>query len=216
MRAKPTLRSPVMWSCCLPSAATLRPILLAAALACAFGEALAQQARVRITFVAETPADSAAAEEYRRMWAGDESRVVAAMERFSGLRFVMPEWADTAITARVLEAPANSGYRARPMRLRSSYPAATKLATLAHELGHRIQNDLFTRGEDDHEYLFLWLYDVWVALEGRAWADQEVAVERRRGDRYVRAWDMALALTPAQRAERWRGIVAERRRGPNR
>jgi hypothetical protein len=174
--------------------------------------AASQTPPVRITFLAETPADSLAADEYRRIWAENETRVVAAMERISGLSFVTPAWADTAISARVLEAPANSGYRARPMRLRSSYSSPTKLATLVHELGHRIQTELFTRDEDEHEYLFLWLYDAWVALEGQAWADQQVAVERRRGDRYVRAWDRALALTAAQRAERWRAIVAERAR----
>jgi hypothetical protein len=178
----------------------------------AFREAVAEQHRVRITFLAETPADSLAADEYRGIWAENKERVVAAMERISGLSFVTPAWADTAISARVLEAPANSGYRAGPMRLRSTYSSATKLATLVHELGHRMQTDLFTRGEEEHEYLFLWLYDVWVALEGQPWADQQVAVERQRGDRYVQAWDRALALTAAQRAERWRATVAERTR----
>jgi hypothetical protein len=172
----------------------------------------AQHPRVRISFVPETPADSVAAEEYRRIWAENSDRVVAAMERATGLRFVTSAWADTAITAQILEAPSNSGYRERGMRLRSSYPAATKLATLVHELGHRIQTNLFTRDEDEHLYLFLWLYDVWVGLEGQTWADQQVLVERRRGERYVQAWDQALALTVAQRAERWRAVVAERSR----
>ena len=197
----------------LPIAVTIGAALLTASPMVRVGAGASQQPpRVRITFVAETPGDSAAVAEYRSIWAGDETRVVAATERISGRRFVTPAWADTAITARVLEAPANSGYRDRPMRLRSSYPTDTKLATLVHELGHRLQADLFTRDEEEHGYLFLWLYDVWVALEGAPWADRQVAVERRRGDRYVRAWDAALALDAAQRAERWRAVVAERTR----
>lgn len=168
--------------------------------------------RVHLTFVPETPADSVAAEEYASIWAKEERRVVATMERISGRRFITPSWADTAITVRVLEAMANSGYRESPMRMRSSYPSATKLATLIHELGHRLQTDLFSREEEEHDFLFLWLYDVWVDLEGQAWADHQVAIERQRGQRYVDSWDKALALTPAARAERWRAVVAERTR----
>lgn len=168
--------------------------------------------RVHMTFVAETPADSAAAEDYRRIWAANEQRVVAAMQRYSGRSFITPEYADTAITVRVLEASANSGYRERPMRMRTSYPDATKFSTLVHELGHRLQTDLFAKDEEEHKSLFLWLYDVWVELEGKAWADQQVAIERKRGQRYVNAWDNALALTPQERAERWNAFLAERSR----
>jgi hypothetical protein len=173
-------------------------------------QAAASPPRVHLTFVAESSNDSSAAEEFRQIWAANESRVVAALERYSGRRFITAAWADTAITVRVLEAPAYSGYRERPIRMRSSYPPATKLATLAHELGHRLQADLFARDEEEHEYLFLWLYDAWVALEGKAWADAQVAVERQRGERYVQAWDKALALTAEQRAERWKAFVALR------
>ncbi|HEX9579733.1 MAG TPA: hypothetical protein VF970_01375 [Gemmatimonadales bacterium] len=57
-------------------AATVHALLVTAALACGLGEAMAQQARVRIAFVAETAADSAPADEYRRVWAESESLVV--------------------------------------------------------------------------------------------------------------------------------------------
>jgi hypothetical protein len=96
------------------------------------------------------------------------------------------------------------------MRMRASYPPDTKRATLAHELGHRLQSGLFRREEEEHGPLFLWLYDAWVALWGREFADAQVAVERRRGGPYPKAWDDALALTPAERAARWRALVAER------
>jgi hypothetical protein len=165
---------------------------------------------VRITFLPESDQFAGAVAEYQRIWAADGARIVAAMERVSGLRFVTAAYADTAITANVREVPSNSGYRARPMTLRASYPLDTKRATLVHELGHRLQTELFRRGEEEHEPLFLWLYDVWVELYGQEFADAQVAVERARGPRYVAAWDGALASSAVDRAARWKAIVAER------
>jgi len=169
---------------------------------------------VRIAFVPQSAEVATAVAEYESIWAEHGRRVAEAIERKSGLRFVTPEYADTAIAANVVEAPSNSGYRDRPMRLRASYTRATKLATLIHELGHRLQSGLFREDEEEHQYLFLWVYDVWVELQGKAWADEQVAIERRRGARYVRAWDEALRFTAAQRAERWRTLVAERTARP--
>ena len=108
-----------------------------------------------------------------------------AMESASGLRFVYPTFADTAITATVVEAPSNSGYRTTGMRLRASYPIETKVATLDHELGHRLQGGLVHRDEEEHDYLFLWLYDVWTVLYDADWADRQVALEKARGQRYL-------------------------------
>jgi hypothetical protein len=166
--------------------------------------------RVRISFVPQSDSFAAAAEEYRQLWAAEGERIVAAMEEVSGLTFVYPAYADTAITAIVFEGVSNSGYRASPMRLRASYPPDTKKATLAHELGHRLQAGLFRRDEEEHGPLCLWLYDVWVKLYGKEFADAQVVVEKRRGGPYPKAWDEALALSPEQRAARWRAMVAER------
>lgn len=174
--------------------------------------AAAQAPRVHITFVAQADSLASAAQAYEALWAAEGDRIVEAMERVSGLRFVTPEYADTAIIAHVLERASNSGYRDRPMVLRASYPPDTKRATLVHELGHRLQSHLFRRGEEEHEELFLWVYDTWVELWGQSFADAQVAVEKRRGDRYVRTWDAALAVPAAQRAARWRAIREERER----
>jgi hypothetical protein len=110
-----------------------------------------------------------------------------------------------------LEGVSESGYRDRPMRLRASYPPDTKKATLIHELGHRLESGLFPRSEDDHQYLFLWIYDVWVKLYGRQFANEQVAVEKARGRIYPAAWETALALTAEQRASKWRETVAARK-----
>jgi hypothetical protein len=194
-----------------PRAAPRLLLVVALAAACHHARSAAPRAApVRITFVAQADSFAASAREYERLWAAEGPRIVAAMERVSGLTFVSPVWADTAIVARVLERASTSGYRDTPMELRASYPADTKRATLVHELGHRLQGGLFRRDEEEHGWLFLWIYDVWVALYGEAFATAQVQVERARGRMYPAAWDEAMALTPEQRAARWRAIRDER------
>jgi hypothetical protein len=68
------------------------------------------------------------------------------MEAASGLKFE-----DREVKAMVLEVSSDSGYKEKPMHLRASYPPDTKKATLIHELGHRLEADLFHQGEDDHK-----------------------------------------------------------------
>jgi hypothetical protein len=157
---------------------------------------------VRLEFVPHSETFASAVGEYERIWAADAARIVRTMEQVSGLTFT-----DTAVTAIVYEGVSSSGFRETPMRLRASYPPDTKRATLIHELGHRLQSPLFRRDDEEHGPLFLWLYDTWVRLYGQEFADAQVAVEKRRRGPYPRAWDEALALSPKQRAERWRAIV---------
>jgi hypothetical protein len=166
---------------------------------------------VRVSFVAQSDSFAGAALEYERIWSEDGPRIIAMMESTSGLRFINPFYADTAITAIVLEQASSSGYRERPMQMRASYPPSTKRATLIHELGHRLQSNLFRRGEPEHGPLFLWIYDVWTRLYGQAFADEQVEVERRRRGPYPAAWDSAMALSAEQRAARWRAIRDERK-----
>jgi hypothetical protein len=137
--------------------------------------------------------------EYERIWTTDAARIARTMQEVSGLMF-----ADTAINAIVYEGVSSSGFRDTPMRLHARYPLDTKSATLIHELGHRLQSSLFRRQDEDHAPLFLWLYDSWVRLYGKEFADAQVVIEKRRGGPYPRAWDEALALSPKERAERWR------------
>lgn len=115
------------------------------------------------------------------------------------------------VTTRLLRNPVVRWWR----RLCGSYPEATKRATLIHELGHRLQNDLFTREEDDHPALFLWLYDVWTALYGPEFARQQVEVESARtGGRhdYRGMWAAAMAMDSSGRATAWRELREERQR----
>lgn len=137
--------------------------------------------------------------------------MIAALESAAGLRFIYPQFVDTAITAYVREVASNSGYRDRSgMVLRARYSADTKKATLMHELGHRLMAGMFSRDEEEHDELFLWLYDAWVALYGKEFADAQVLIEKRRGGPYPASWDQALALTPDQRAAAWQKVLGER------
>lgn len=125
---------------------------LAAALMMATGPALAQGARVTLTFTPEskTPAFEVAAAEYRSIWAAEGARVIEAMERLTTLRFPQRN-----IKIQVFEGPSNASLlfnRAGvpvgsrdPMRLRASYSADNKKGTLVHELGHRMNLNLRTR-----------------------------------------------------------------------
>ena len=162
---------------------------------------------LRIAFQADSAEFSEATRQYEAIWAKDGARIAAAMEEVSGLKFE-----DRVVGAMVLEVASSSGYKDKPMKLRASYPLDTKKATLIHELGHRLQSDLFRKGEDDHTFLFLWVYDVWVRMYGREFADAQVAVEKQRGRMYPAAWDYALSLTPEQRAAKWKETMAERSR----
>jgi hypothetical protein len=165
----------------------------------------AQSKGLRIVFRADSDQFAAAAHEYESIWAKDGSRISAAMEAVSGLKFE-----DREVEAIVLEVASSSGYKETPMQLRASYPMDTKKATLIHELGHRLESDIFHHDEDDHKYLFLWVYDVWSKLYGREFADAQVAVEKQRGRMYPAAWDYALSFNAEQRAAKWKETVAER------
>ena len=107
------------------------------------------------------------------------------MERLSTLKFPQKN-----IKIQVFEGPSNAGLlfnRAGvpagsrdPMWLRGSYSADNKKGTLAHELGHRMNLNLRTRPQDldEHRLLFLYLYDLYVDLYGKEFADGQVAFGR--------------------------------------
>ncbi len=163
-----------------------------------------------LTFEAATPGDAAARDEYEAIWAEEGPRIVDAMRSYTGLEFQENE--DT-VHVIVVEEASSSGFGSRPMRLRSSYPSDTKQATLIHELGHRLHGRFFTRNDEDHPTLFLYLYDLWVELYGEEFADGQVAVEsRRRGYYdYESAWSEALSISMQERARRLQEKLASRR-----
>jgi hypothetical protein len=150
-----------------------------------------------------SPSFAPAANEYRRLWQAEGPAIVAAMERVAGLRFP-----PGPIEILVSEGRPMTAYDGRTIRLRASYSAAYKKATLVHELGHRLALTLPGTGLDDHRLLDLFLYDVWTDLYGRDFADRMVSIERRIAPSYDEAWSWALAMTREQRQARLAALRA--------
>jgi hypothetical protein len=176
----------------------LRPALLL--MSCVAGSVAATE----LDFVPQEAAFSEAVEEYKAIWESDGDRIVNALEAATGLRLEAGP-----VRAIVCECVSYSGYRDTPMQLRASYPGATKRGTLVHELSHRLISDVAPESVDQHQVIFLFVYDVWVELWGEEFADAQVVVEsgRRALYDYEAAWRGALALGAGGRRERWRALL---------
>jgi hypothetical protein len=169
------------------------------------------EGKVTMTFTPQDQTFAAAAEEYRRLWADEGSKIAEALELGTGLTFL-----ETHVTAVVFEGVSNSGVGDLPMYLRASNPADVKRGTLVHEHGHRLIAQLRNRPADldEHRVLFLFIYDVWESLWGKAFADQHVKFESglRGLYDYETAWKWALSLSKDARAARFAEIVRANRR----
>ena len=163
----------------------------------------------QINFEPESPRFAAATQEYQEIWRTDGERISAALEKATGLKMEAGP-----IRSIVYEGISNSGYKRIPMKMRASYPPDTKRATLVHELAHRLISDFTSKDGEDHPIIFLFVYDVWVELWGKQFADEQVAVEGQRTGvyDYAGAWRDALALGPQERARRWSDFVARHSR----
>ncbi|MEA3042477.1 MAG: hypothetical protein QOH47_315 [Sphingomonadales bacterium] len=160
-----------------------------------------------VSFTPTEPRFAAAADEYHRIWVAEGTRIVAALEAATGVDFP-----PTPIEMIVREGAPMTSYDGRTIRLRAGYSPLYKKATLVHELGHRLSFLLPRDPElDDHRLLYLFLYDVWTDLYGRAFADRMVSIERRirSGYDYDAAWTWALAMTRAERQARLRALRAQ-------
>jgi hypothetical protein len=165
-----------------------------------------QGPRVAMHFEPQSPKEAfiKAAAEYDALWKTEGERMLDAMERISGITFT-----ERDIKAVIFESASYSGYGDQPMHLRASYPADVKKATLIHELLHRMLGRVKTTVDiDEHRKLFLVLYDIWVALYGKEFADQNVAVESKRKGLYdyESAWKWALAMSPGERAAKFKAL----------
>ena len=162
---------------------------------------------VRFHPESEEPAVVLATAEYRRLWKAHGEKVVSELVAATGIRFAEP-----TVDAVVFEGMSQS----HPLRLRASYDEETKLATLIHELAHRlvhgharlaIASDPSEQQRRSHELIDLFLFDVWMELCGEAFARRQVEVESERRPVYREAWRVTLALDRASRAAKLRGIL---------
>ncbi len=104
---------------------------------------------------------------YAQIWQNEGSKITKAMERISKIEFN-----GRSIQAIIFGGMSSSGEGDKPMYLRASYRPETKKATLIHELGHRLLADIPITSEiQEHNKLFLILYDVWVDLYGTEFAN---------------------------------------------
>jgi hypothetical protein len=170
--------------------------------------ASAQDLGVTLHFSPASERFAEATQEYQRIWLAEGKKIIEAMETVSGLKFLEKD-----IQVTVFEGVSRAGSVGSPMKLRASYPADVKKATLIHELGHRLDFQLAKRPPDidEHRLLYLYLYDVWVKLYGQSFADEQVAIEKQRKGiyDYESAWQWALTLKQEARAARLKEIIRE-------
>jgi hypothetical protein len=178
----------------------MRRVLMGLALPCLVAAAPA------MTITAQGPRFEPAAQEYRGIWEAEGRRIVAALERETGLIFPEPP---VAVTVR--EGVSGVTRDGRRMFLRASYSADEKKGALVHELGHLLvmPQAALRREVGEHRLLNLFLYDVWTNLYGRDFADRMVEFERRKHRRYRAAWAWALAMTREERRARFQSLLRE-------
>ena len=153
-----------------------------------------------VTFTPLEPRFAGTADYYRRLWRAEGERIVAALERESGLSFP-----DRPLEIILRDGRPMTGFGCSGIRLRGTYTGPVAVGTLVHELGHCLAARLRRTGEiDDHRALYLFLYDVWTKLYGRDFAERMVRLERRIPGPYdyAAAWDWALTMTREQRQAR--------------
>jgi len=177
-------------------------------LAVASALVVAQGSRVTVTFATEekTSAFNAAVDEYRGIWAAEGNRIIEGMEKISTLKF--PE---KSVKVQIYEGTSFSGRGGAPIKLRASYQPDEKKGTLVHELGHRMNAQLKLRPADldEHRLLFLYLYDLYVDLYGKEFADKEVAFGKTLKGLYdyEAAWNWALAMSREERLGKFAAVV---------
>lgn len=156
----------------------------------------------------------AAAADYQRLWDAQGARIVGRLAALTGLRF-----AEGPLDALVFEGVS----RSHPLRLRASYDEDTKLGTLIHELAHRLVDGHRARvtslqprrDRDEHELIYLFLFDLWADLYGEAFARRQVEAESQRRPMYREAWEATLKMDREARAATLRTLIEAPRRGPS-
>jgi hypothetical protein len=102
------------------------------------------------------------------------------------------------------------------MKLRASYQPDEKKGTLVHELGHRMNAQLKVRLDDldEHRLLFLYLYDLYVDLYDKEFADREVAFGKTLKGLYdyEAAWNWAMGMSRDERLTKFADVVKANRR----
>lgn len=148
------------------------------------------------------------AKAYEQLWSAEGEKIVAAIEKITGLKFVENE-----INCIVFEGPSYSN----PLRLRASYDEFNKKAALVHELCHRIivGNKAILPNPDEpkvvsaHRVVDLILYETLEELYGKEFANKNVQIESGRSPEYAQAWQWALDMTPEDRRQKFKKLIPQ-------
>lgn len=164
-------------------------------------------------------------QQYRTQWTNNARRLLKAFRAVTGLEFQQ-----RTITAHVFNGMrSDAGALNEPMMLAGdSRSEDIKLATIVHELSHRLLGGnalgivnlgLATKDggwtddeiERDHRHIYLFEYDVMCAAFGEAGGEICRKYEERYGydeaDPHNRAWKWAMSLTFAERQRALRYIT---------
>jgi len=162
---------------------------------------------VDLVFRGDTPLQERAVVEYSSWWRRDGGTVMRELERVTGAS-LRPQQIDVLIC----DCRSWSGSAGTAMHLRGYDVAATRQATLTHELVHRyLEQMAIDPGcyDDVHQVVSLVLYEAWSELWGRGFVERHAAIESEWSDRYRSAWADVLAWSQSRRsAERQRLLHA--------
>lgn len=167
------------------------------------------QSKLYINFLPESNLQDYSKEikEYEKLWDTDGEKIVKTIEKISNLKFQ-----ETEINAMVYYG--NLPPQSKPLCLIVRETQDKFLRTLVHELGHRIisgnvrNNNIKQPKVDVHKTLDLILYDIWIELYGKKFADNAVEREKKiPSPGYKEAWEWALSFTKEERAKKFKELV---------
>jgi hypothetical protein len=146
--------------------------------------------------------------EYEKLWKKEGKKIVETIEKVSKLKFK-----ETEINAMVYFGSLPS--RSRPLSLMVKDSTERRLSILIHELTHRVisGNSKQQKGKaitsfEVHKMLDLILYDIWVRLYGKEFAEGAVGWEKEiPGKEYKKAWEWALSFTKEERETKFSKFI---------
>lgn len=153
---------------------------------------------MKIKFIADSDLGnySQAITEYQQIWEEPGVKIVEVWEELTKLSF-----RESEINAVVFNGISHS----HPLSLRDNIDTNRKKSVLVHELGHRLLYGRVIQPNysslENHKTLFLVLYDVFVELFGRDFANEAVKWDKNLPrDAYKQAWEWAMQFSKEGRA----------------
>jgi hypothetical protein len=147
------------------------------------------------------------AKSYESIWTNNKEKIVNSYKEVTGLEFQ-----ENIINAIIFK---KGIPRSHPLCFRAGESEDIKLATMIHELGHRLmvgndiklkfsdKNNSSLKSQEIHEALYLFLYDVWKLVVDENFASRHM--EREKGlkrDLYRKAWENITSLSKGEKSNK--------------